>query len=186
MMKCERCHKEEAEVHIKQSVDGEVREYHLCRACARELAQEGVIPQLELDWPVSNLLGALWGQSSGAVRSPSRPSASLVCPRCGMSFAEFRKTGKFGCAGCYDAFREMIQPLLRKVQGNTVHRGRRPGDPLADSRSPSGVAAQGSGEVERLREELKRAVAEERYEQAAELRDRIRVLESRKGDRDES
>lgn len=180
-MKCERCHKEEAEVHIKQSVDGEVREFHLCRGCARELAQEGVIPDLELDWPVSNLLGALWGKPSGPSRRPVRTGESLVCPRCGMSFPEFRKTGKFGCAGCYDAFREMIRPLLRKIQGNTVHRGRHPGGRGPEALFPASEEAVPTSEIERLREELGRAVAEERYEKAAELRDRIRSLEA-KGD----
>lgn len=175
-MKCERCHKEEAEIHIKQSIDGKVREFHVCRSCAHELAQEGTIPHFELDWPVSNLLGALWGKPSDLLRRPSRAEGSLVCPQCGMSFPEFRKTGKFGCAGCYGAFRDMIQPLLRKIQGTTVHRGRHPGEAVA-VQTPTVEGTTQMSEVERLRDELRRAIDEERYEFAAELRDRIRSLE---------
>lgn len=178
-MKCERCQKEEAEVHIKQSIDGKVREFHLCRSCARDLAQEGVIPHLELDWPVSNLLGALWGKQQELMRRPTRAEGSLVCPQCGMSFPEFRKTGKFGCAGCYSAFRSMIQPLLRKIQGTTLHRGRHPGEGVAAPAPSVETGAQPVSEIERLREELRRAVEEERYEAAAELRDRIRSLEGK-------
>lgn len=176
-MKCERCLKEEAEVHIKQSVDGKVREFHLCRGCAHELVQEGVIPNFEMDWPVSNLLGALWGKPSESVRRSSPAESSLVCPQCGMSFPEFRKTGKFGCAGCYSAFRDMIRPLLRKVQGTTVHRGRHPGGKEAPI-LPAGEAPNEFDEMEGLRGELRRAIEEERYEKAAELRDRIRAREA--------
>lgn len=176
-MKCERCHNEEAEVHIKQSVDGKVQEFHLCRGCAHELVQEGVIPNFEMDWPVSNLLGALWGKPAGHVTRSSGAESSLVCPQCGMSFPEFRKTGKFGCAGCYGAFRDMIRPMLRKFQGTTVHRGRHPGEHV-DRTSPVETGTRPMDEVERLRRDLRLAIEEERYEAAAELRDRIRSLES--------
>lgn len=169
-MKCEHCNEEEAEVHIRQSSGGQTREYHLCHRCAKELAAKGVIPDFSFGGPVANLLGALW---SGPLHQKDKAEAEepgRCCPRCGMEIAEFRKTGLLGCPQCYLAFRDVVEPFLRKVQGTTVHRGLRPGEGHREGE-----------DLTLLRKRLTEAVAEERYELAAQLRDRIRTLE-REGD----
>lgn len=171
-MRCEHCNEEEAEVHIRQSSGGQTREYHLCHRCAKELAAKGVIPDFSLGGPVANLLGALW---SGPLNPKGRPEADELgccCPACSMELAEFRKTGLLGCPQCYLAFRDVVEPFLRKVQGTTVHRGLRPGE-----------GHQEGEDLTLLRKRLTEAVAEERYELAAELRDRIRTLEGQGGAR---
>ncbi len=169
-MKCEHCNEEEAEVHIRQTTGGQTREFHLCQRCAKELAAKGIIPDFSFGGPVSNLLGALWSGPLQLKGRAEEPSGGPCCPSCGMDLGEFRKTGMLGCPNCYVAFRDALEPLLRKVQGTTVHRGMRPGD----------VALRGEEEsVDLLRRRLAQAVAEEKYELAAELRDRIRILENR-------
>ncbi|EFQ23218.1 UvrB/UvrC motif-containing protein [Aminomonas paucivorans] len=158
-MLCERCGQREAEVHIKQVQGSRVEEHWLCRDCAAELG-EG-LPQLTLTFSFKDLLPSLGPEGKGAEVVPG-----IVCPRCGLTYREFRRSGLLGCPECYEAFREQLLPLLRKVQGGEVHRGERP------SRLPEGLE-----ELESLRTELQSALHDEEYERAAALRDRIRALE---------
>ena len=89
------------------------------------------------------------------------PPAALRCPNCGVRLVDLRKTGRVGCANCYEVFRKQILPLLKRVHGSVVHEGFVPVSPEA----PVGLP--------RLREELRRAIEAEDFEQAARLRDRI-------------
>ncbi|HOB10832.1 MAG TPA: UvrB/UvrC motif-containing protein [Acetomicrobium sp.] len=173
-MLCERCQDREAEVHIKQMINGEVREYHLCRECAEAMSLEiDVFPHLSFDLSWENLLGSLFEPL--ASKSARRTTQTEVrCQDCGLDFTTFQKSGKFGCPTCYKTFREYIKPLLRKIHGSDRHRGDRP-----DVSAFRGEAVK--SELERLQGELKEAVEREEYERAAKIRDRIRELTS-KGD----
>ena len=73
-----------------------------------------------------------------------------------------------GCAQCYSDFREPLQAMLSRVHGHTQHVGRVPGG--ADHQLSMKL------KLEKLRQELKSAVAQEEYETAASLRDQIRAL----------
>ena len=97
------------------------------------------------------------------------------CPQCGMSAAEFGKSGRMGCAACYRVFRETLVPLFKQMHGNEFHRGK---IPVSD---PSRQKTR--RELIDLRRALKKAVGQEAYEQAAELRDRINELERGSGQR---
>ncbi len=82
---------------------------------------------------------------------------------------DFRESGRLGCPDCYDAFNQHLRGLLRRLHGSSQHVGeqytREEGDPSA---GPS---------LGQLRERLRRAVETENFELAAEIRDRIRVME---------
>lgn len=76
-----------------------------------------------------------------------------------------------GCGQCYETFADQLGPLLRKVHSATEHTGKTPkraAGPLKLKR-----------EIQALRRELQAAVAEEDFERAAQLRDRIRELETK-------
>src|SRR5438552_10196764 len=95
---------------------------------------------------------------------------SVQCPRCGLLYSAFKETGRLGCAECYAAFQFQLRPLLRRIHGDTRHRGKSP--------------ARGAGvmtstrQIQRLHDELQRAVEREDFEKAASLRDEIRRLET--------
>ena len=63
--------------------------------------------------------------------------------------------------------------LVERIHGGTQHRGKVP------NRATERIAKQ--KELMELKEELKRAVAEEAYERAARLRDTVHKLESKLG-----
>jgi len=76
-----------------------------------------------------------------------------------------------GCAQCYESFQTHLRDLLRRLHGSSQHVGERYAPPGADD------AADPRIQLLDLREQLRRAVDSENFELAAELRDRIRVLE---------
>ena len=162
-MKCHRCPKL-ATMHITELVKGEAHEVHLCEECFQSHVQnpEGVE-------------GAL---AAGAmIKAPALGEAELealeklVCPTCKMTYREFRTQGRLGCAHCYIAFREELLPLLENIHGDTHHCGKFP------KRAPDD--SQKRYQLIKLRNDLRLAVAEESYEEAARLRDQIQELEGR-------
>lgn len=105
------------------------------------------------------------------------PSAEAVraCPSCKTTYDEFKKTGFLGCDKCFDEFSEIIEATLAQIQPSTTHKGRLCGE--------AGEKIQKSNELSDLKEQLKRAVIDEKYEDAAILRDKIKKLEDEEGGR---
>jgi protein arginine kinase activator len=93
------------------------------------------------------------------------------CSNCGMTYSQFRQIGRFGCSQCYQSFAGQLEPLLRRVQGNSRHTGKAP----LRTRENLGYKR----EIEQLRQELQAAISAEAYERAAVLRDRIHALEGK-------
>ena len=93
-----------------------------------------------------------------------------TCPTCGATLKDFRDSGRLGCAECYRSFEPQLRDLLRRLHGSTHHVGERytapGGEPVSEERSQQD-----------LREQLRLAVETENFELAAELRDRLRVME---------
>jgi len=160
-LKCEACGRKPATYRYCEMVDGELVTLHLCEDCARE---KGVAA---LAAPLVNILMGLLG--GGSVGGREDEETGTVCPRCGLSFAEFRRKGRLGCGACYDSFRDDLKVLLRRIHGSTSHVGRVP-RALSDG-------VEHERELRRLRAELRSAVQREEYERAAELRDLIREKE---------
>ena len=48
---------------------------------------------------------------------------SIKCAFCSMTLADFRETGRLGCASCYTTFDQSLRALLRRVHGNARHAG---------------------------------------------------------------
>ncbi len=47
-----------------------------------------------------------------------------VCPYCGTTAAQFKKTSLVGCAHCYETLAHVVFPLVSKMQGGERHRGK--------------------------------------------------------------
>lgn len=47
-----------------------------------------------------------------------------VCPYCGVSVAEFKRRNLVGCANCYKTLSAVITPVIIKMQGGEVHKGK--------------------------------------------------------------
>ena len=90
------------------------------------------------------------------------------CEECGLTFAQFRRSGRLGCPNDYAVFAELLGPLALRVHRTLGHPGKRPVHDAADRST--------TDEMRRLRARLRCSVAAERFEEAAELRDRLGTL----------
>ncbi len=151
-MLCENCGKRPAQTFVK-AVNGKELHVQLCPECFRAL-----YPEKE-----STAFSAL----AGAMREDT------VCPVCGTSFAQFRKSGLLGCAGCYQAFREALSATVRGMQGKLYHTGKRPEQQTEEGydRMRAYVTRR-----EALREQLERAVREHDFAAARKLEKALRTL----------
>ena len=161
-MLCTNCGNKEAVFHYKQIINGVRSEQHLCTDCAMEL---GYANQGENTFDFSDMF-------NNFISIPSflKPSASVrSCQNCGTTFEEFKKTGLLGCDKCYDEFKNIIESTLAQIQPATSHKGKLSGE--------SGKKIQFENELNELKEQLKRAIIDEKYEDAAVYRDKIKELE---------
>jgi protein arginine kinase activator len=164
-MSCDQCREREAVVHLTQIVNDQVSTLHLCEKCAAEKGVDS--PGAHAKTPLGTLIGAM-GKSPE--QAPA-PRSSDVCTRCGGTFQDFRETGRLGCPDCYRSFETPLRDLLRRLHGSTRHLGERYAE-----REPAAAVVDHEQAAD-LREQLRLAVETENFELAAELRDRLRVLE---------
>jgi protein arginine kinase activator len=160
---CDNCGADDAVVHLTQIVNNEMTTFHLCESCA---AEKGLEPTPEsVNFPLSDFLAQM-----GEKEEVTRGESSGACSFCGLTFDDFRETGRLGCPQCYNTFEPHLRRLLRRIHGGTRHVGKvyLPPDPTASEMEKR---------VEALRRKLERAVAAEDFERAAELRDEIRSFE---------
>jgi protein arginine kinase activator len=162
-MLCDVCRERDATVTLTHAVKGEVNVLHLCQRCAADRGIETTV-STPLKNMIADYLPAVQAQAVAAQVD------SIRCAFCSMSLADFREAGRLGCASCYTTFDQSLRALLRRVHGNARHAGRQYEAPPPDLLHA--VTALGE-----LREQLRRAIAQEEFEQAAQLRDKIRGME---------
>ena len=163
-MSCDQCREREAVIHLTQIVNEQVTTLHLCEKCAAEKGVES--PGAVAKTPLGSFLAAMGKEAEQAPQARS----GEACGRCGGTFQDFRETGRLGCSDCYRTFEAPLRDLLRRLHGSTHHLGERYAE-----RDPAAAVAR--EQAVDLREQLRLAVETENFELAAELRDRLRVLE---------
>ncbi|USG66015.1 UvrB/UvrC motif-containing protein [Brevibacillus ruminantium] len=170
-MNCEECGKRQATLHLTKIVNGEKTEYHICEQCAQEKGD--VFPGFH-NFSIHNLLSGLL-HFDPAQKKPQDSAANkaLRCETCGLTYAQFSKSGRFGCSDCYTFLGDRLDPLFRRIHGNTQHSGKVP--------ERTGGQLKLRKELEQLKQALQRHVASEEFEKAAEIRDRIKSLEQKIG-----
>ena len=102
------------------------------------------------------------------------PSNKSDCPACHWTLAQFQKSGKMGCSECYLHFQTETENFLKKIHGDTVHKGKKAPAEVAKSKIKDREKS-----LQKLRSELQQALSKEHYEQAALLRDKIREFETK-------
>ena len=171
-MLCQKCKKNEATVYYKENINGRVTEYNLCPECAAELETNGV---LHLDshaedlfgdrmFDFSPLISGFFGGALGAGKAEKR------CPVCGSTFADIAKSGHIGCPECYNVFEKELSSTVNQLHGAAKPTGRSP--------KRFGEKHMREEKIAALKAELQKAIGEQAFEYAAELRDEIKALES--------
>ncbi len=163
-MVCQFCKQKEAKVHLTQIVDNEVKKVDLCEACAKE---KGVNDPT--GFAIADLLLGL-GAAQTMEEASEAKGVDLRCPTCGYTQADFKKSGRLGCAHCYEVFADGLDALLKSMHKGTVHKGK---IPPAVRKAVDAAARMG-----KLQKDLQGAIAREDFETAARLRDEIKAVKA--------
>lgn len=152
-LKCNLC-SQPATVHLTQIVNNKVHKVDLCEACAQA---KGVTDPS--GFSLADLL----------LKASLNPEAPVTtggrCESCGFTPTEFKKQGRFGCPACYEAFRNLVEPMLENMHNGISHTGKVPTRALERKSLYERLT--------KLELDLTEAIKTERYEDAARARDEI-------------
>jgi protein arginine kinase activator len=160
-MICQCCGMNQATVHLTRIINNQKLEIHLCQECSKKKGKISLVIPGDNENFINSLI------VNGNVRL--NIEKNIICTECETTYNEFIKTGKLGCGNCYSVFRDTLMPLIKRLHGDIIHKGIIPEkDFIKENRI---------NELEKLKKDLSLAVNEERYEEAAVFRDKIRDLE---------
>jgi protein arginine kinase activator len=163
---CDICGKNDGSIPVsRMDKEGRKTELVICAECA---GKQGFADVQKVKQSVGEIIAEL------KTRVASEDSA-LVCPRCGMTYAEFKRLGRLGCGQCYATFHDQLVPLVRRIHGSAQHVGR--------AVHGGQKQAQVKVSVQKLREQLTSAIQAEDYERAAALRDQLRGADKSAADK---
>ena len=162
-MQCCVCKEREAKVHLTQIVGDKMQKVDLCEECAK---QKGVN-----DPAGFSLADLLLGLGASQEMEQAAGSSDLKCPHCGFTHADFKKAGRLGCSECYVTFAEGLEGLLKSMHKGIKHTGKVPPS-LQQTRDLS-------DKLKSLQKKLDKAVADEDFEQAAQVRDEIKATKEK-------
>jgi protein arginine kinase activator len=163
-MLCSICGQTEASIHVEGVLDNKSIKLHLCEKCAQEKGME-----LDIAKPKFSLVDLLANLSDWEI--PGHKNLETVrCPSCGLSYSQFREVGRLGCAQCYATFSVQLEPLLKRIHGNSKHLGAKGG---------AGTKDNVEADANVIRKQLDDAIAAEEFEEAARLRDSLKKIKGR-------
>ena len=131
----------------------------LCEECAKS---KGVN-----DPAGFSLADLLLGLGASQELAGTSGGEQIKCPNCGFTQADFKKAGRLGCSECYVTFAEGLEGLLKTMHKGVRHVGKIP-QALKQGRDLT-------DQLRQLQKRLDKAVNEEDFERAANLRDEIKT-----------
>lgn len=192
-MLCQNCGENDANVKYTQIINGVKKQMNLCDKCAKQMGIDNISINIPIDF--SNFLIDPFEENSDMV-SNFFIDEKTVCDKCGSSYEDFIKNGKFGCDKCYESFENKIDELLKNIQGTNKHVGKRP--KLIEDKENIGESEivknreknkqtdsnhslkeeinKKENIIEKLKLRLRKEIEEERYEDAAKTRDEIKKI----------
>ncbi len=172
-MLCDNCGKNEANIKYTQIINGVKKEMKLCEKCSKELGIDDINFNMPIDF--SSFLGDLISDYEENSFMPMMYTRKeLKCNHCNTTYSEFLNTGKFGCAECYDAFSSKIESVLKRIHGSNKYLGRKSKGIV--NKEEKLKEQKEDDKLKKLEKELKQAIKEERYEDAAKIRDEIKNI----------
>ncbi len=160
-MLCNVCKLNEAKVHLTKIVGDKMQKVDLCEDCSKEKGVDDPTTYSSEDTFLGQILAG-----EPAAPEPSSTEPTVKCPTCGYSQADFKKAGRFGCSDCYATFGEGLEGMLKTMHKGVRHTGKSPA-----AFQQTRAEAQ---KLKLLQKRLDKAIAEENFEEAAQLRDEIK------------
>jgi protein arginine kinase activator len=161
---CDLCGKP-ATVHLTQIIKNQIQKVDLCEECAQS---KGVTdPE---GFSLADLLSKSFAGPADEADSKS-DGPTLVCEQCGCSARDFKKSGRLGCAACYDALKPILMPLIAGLHKQSRHKGKAP--------ARQWRRLELSREIDSLERQLLEAIQQENFESAARCRDQLGALRAK-------
>ena len=180
-MMCQNCGKNEVTFKYTQVINGVKKEMNLCDNCARELGLKDINFSMPISF--SSFLSDFFNDYSDNLLPSFIGTQAKECSGCGTTFDDFINSGEFGCSDCYDIFEDRISPILKNLQGTNRHigRGYREIESSVNNKEKSTKKVEKKeSKLEKLQKDLQKAIKDERYEEAAKIRDEIKAMETSK------
>jgi protein arginine kinase activator len=162
-MLCNVCKQNEATVFLTKIVGDKVQKVDLCEDCSKEKCVDD-----PTNFSLTDVLLGKVTEEVAALAEAEPAEAGVKCPTCGYTQADFKKAGRFGCSECYVTFGEGLEAMLKSMHKGIKHAGKVPAA-LQQSRAEA-------QKVKQLQKRLDKAIAEENFEEAAQLRDEIKRM----------
>lgn len=176
-MECTFCKNQEATCHLTKIVNGKVIEVHVCAKCIPEINEDNLV-NFDI-WDAVSKLAASKGMPDPSEPVEQDPVDEITaksflieegqdegpCPNCGFTGDQLRKIGRLGCPVCYQHFSEMLTDVLADCQKHNQHSGKIPKSMV-------------KVKVRHMERALDQAVKEERFEDAAQIRDQLKAITS--------
>ncbi len=169
-MLCQNCGQNHANTVIKTVINGEFSEYSLCYECSKNLGYTNIFSGINFNGLFESLF------------LNKRIEDENTCKTCGKDLDSITKDGKIGCGDCYTNFYDALLPMIEKIHTAVEHIGKSPSRPalMLTQNKVSDLVIIEQNEIEQKKRELNLAIEEQRFEDAAVLRDLIKGLEDEK------
>lgn len=187
-MKCSNCGENDATMKFVQIINGIKNELFLCEECSQEMGLEDIDLNIPMDF--SSFIDELFDNyNEDELLAALTDTPEEVCRNCGLTYEEFVKSGKLGCVNCYDVFKDRIDLITKNIQGTSNHVGRKlegnsnnkfeikNNEILSKLNDSEKINNKDEYNINILKDKLKKAVSEEKYEEAAKIRDEIKKLQ---------
>jgi len=171
-MLCEKCKKNEAKINLITVVNGQKHEIWLCENCVKDISSIPFFSSIgqNMNFPFQGMLTGLLSNVDGTkVDVDNNKIKEIICSNCGLTYDEFKKTGKLGCSDCYEEFKVVLEPRIKSLQAGVKHIGKIP--------NMKGEELNRRRKLQNLKEEMQKLIIAEDYERAAMVRDEIKTLE---------
>ena len=165
-MLCERCGKKDATIHLTETMQKKRSEVHLCEVCAGKIGLNSKLSNFSISIPDTFSFSEMDDQAADEIP---------LCGVCGTDFVIYAKHGKLGCPDCYRYLENPISGIIKSYHGDKKHSGKIPPNFEEAEVMPERFLDENVSDVKELKENLLAAIQEERYEDAAVLRDRINL-----------
>lgn len=170
-MLCEKCKKNDAKINLVTVVNGQKHEIWVCENCVKDISSIPFLSSIgqNANIPFQGIISDILSSVDSSKSKANENINEIICSNCGLTYDEFKKTGKLGCSDCYNQFKTILDPRIKSLQAGIRHMGKVPkmkGKELTRRRT-----------LKNLKEEMQKLIVAEEYEKAAIVRDEIKKLE---------
>lgn len=118
-----------------------------------------------------------FGAFETEIESAAGHSDSERCPHCFTTWEVIKRDGRVGCAACYETFRTLLSLVMSGMQRGEIHTGKTPRAAQKRGRRVQNLQTRRENQLRLLKSRLADAIAAEKYEEAAKLRDKIKATD---------